>query len=880
MTLILLKRKYLKISLAITLCVLAGAAAYSVGRQLGIFPVFRSSVPLGKQPDGTYLLPSNQVLRPPSQQILIPGRPVDLAMNASKNRIAILNSRGVLILDAETGARLGEIKSASTSYAGIAFRPNSDELWASEATRNGPDGILIASVPPAGEPRELARIRLRGHPVPTGIAFSADGTQAFVALSRNNTLAVIDTGSRDVTLEVDTGIAPFGVAVSDKLGRVYVSNRGGRRPSPTDTAAPTSGSLIASDPVTGAGVSGTVSVIEMKTISIREVVVGLAPSSITLSPDGKALAVANSHSDSISLIDAETLVRRDVPIPAFPHGTLGSQPVGVAFSSDGQALYVACGGNNAVAVLGQAARIGAKRGSIQEWTARGALPVMKGALGAGWFPSAVAIGADGALRVVNIKGVGNTADGKGTFNSRQYEGSLVKIPAPGPRQLAAGTREVQEANRPVFEPSGGIRNLPALGIRHVFLIIKENRTYDQVFGDMPKGNGDPKLVMFGRDITPNHHALAERYVLLDNFYASGAISFDGHHWLMQAFVSDYVERAFSASPRGYAWNMSDALTIAPAGFFWQKAPLPLDVRIYGEFALPVRRDPAKQNAVDMDDTELLTWSEYWRSYKEGKWRDVIAVRSGIPALTKYLSPRFPPSNQNIPDQIRAEAFLEEFAEREKKGTVPNLSIIALTCDHTMGTRPGAPTPRAMVADNDLALGRVVERISRSNVWPRSLILVVEDDAQNGVDHVDGHRTVALAIGPHVRRSKVDSNNYNHTSMVRTIQEIFQIPPRTRALQSARAMNSVFTGQPDTGACETLTPEVRLDEMNPPLNALNGRAKWAARQSLAMNWSEVDDVPEDVLNRILWWNSKGFDVAYPSAQKARSEAAPGAARRRP
>ena len=869
--------KYLKVTLAVTLSALAGLAAYSAARQLEFFAVLRSAAPVGRQRDGTFLLPSNQVLRARPEQMLIPGRPVDLALNASKDRLAILNSKGVLILNAETGARIGEIKSVSTSYAGVAFRPQSDELWASEASRNGPDSILIASVPATGEPREVTRIRLRGHPVPTGIAFSSDGAQAFVAFSRNNTLAVIDTNSRQVTLEVETGIAPFGVAISDKLNRVYVSNRGGRRPASTDTVAPTSGSLIASDPETGAGSSGTLSVIELQSVSIREVAVGLAPSNIALSPDGKTLVVANSHSDSISLIDAETLARKDVPIPAWPEGTLGSQPVGIAFSPDGQGIYVACGGSNAVAVLGPATRPGARAAAAtREWTAKGALPVMKGAVAAGWFPSAVAVGADGALRVVNIKGVGNTIDAKGTFNSRQFEGSLVKIPAPGPKELAAGTREVREANRPVFEPSRGIGNLPALGIRHVFLIIKENRTYDQVFGDLPKGNGDARLVMYGRDITPNHHALVEQFVLLDNFYASGAISFDGHHWLMQAFVSDYVERAFAASPRGYAWNMSDALTIAPTGFFWQKGPRPLDVRIYGEFALPARREQAGQSAVDMDETELLTWSEYWRLYNEGKWRDVVTVRSGIPALKRYLSDRFPPSNQNIPDQIRAEAFLEEFAEREKKGTVPNLSIIALTCDHTMGTRPGAPTPRAMVADNDLALGRVVERISKSNIWSRSLILVVEDDAQNGVDHVDGHRTVALVIGPHVRRGVVDSNNYNHTSMIRTIQEIFQIPPRTRALKAARAMNSVFTEQPNQTAYQTLTPKVRLDEMNPPASALAGRARWAARQSSSMNWSEVDDIPQDVLNRILWWDSKGFDVPYP--KKLKTE--PPSARRAP
>ena len=195
-----------------------------------------------------------------------------------------------------------------------------------------------------------------------------------------------------------------------------------------------------------------------------------------------------------------------------------------------------------------------------------------------------------------------------------------------------------------------------------------------------------------------------------------------------------------------------------------------------------------------------------------------------------------------------------------------LNVITLNNDHTNGTRPGSPTPRAMVADNDLALGRMVEAISKSRFWPKSVILVVEDDAQNGLDHVDGHRTVALAIGPHIRRGVVDSNFYNHTSMVRTIQEIFRIPPHTRYDASARVMTSVFTPNAATAPYQTLTPKVALDEMNPPLKALNGRKLWAARQSAAMNWSEPDDIPDEVLNRILWWDAKGYDAVYPRLQK--------------
>jgi len=826
--------------------VLACAALALAAKETGVFGVLKSAAMMGRQPAGFYLLPTNQLLRPWGEQALIQGRPVDLTFDSGKRVLAVLNTRSIMLFDGSNGTQLTEIKARSTSYTGLAFRPGDREVWGSEATRNGPDSIVVAELNELGMPGKVDHIELPGHPVPSGIAFARDGKTAYVAFSRNNTVAVIDTATRKITREIEVGMAPFGVVVARSSGKIYVSNRGGRRPQSSDTVAPSSGSAIVSDALTGSSATGTISAVDPETWSTREAAVGLAPSALALSPDEKTLAVTNSHSDSVSFLDAATLARADVKVPSWPDGAFGSQPIGAIYAPDGKTLYVACGGNNAVAVLKPAGKT---------WKVEGAIPT-------GWFPSAIAIDREGSLRVLNIKGVGNTANNKGSFNSRQYEGSLLRIPAPAAPQIAAGTREVAAANLPQFEAAGGVTNLASLNIKHVFFIIKENRTYDQVFGDLTQANGDPKLCMYGRDITPNHHRLVEKYVVLDNFHTGGAISFDGHQWLMQAFVSDYTERAFAASPRGYAWNMSDALTVSPAGFFWQHGTRPLDVRIYGEFQLPARWDPATQNTRDMNEGDLLTWSEYWRLYKEGKWQSAVGSRSGVPALQKLCSQRYPNNSTSIPDQIRAEEYLRELAEREKSGEMPNVNIITLNNDHTNGTRPGAPTPRAMVADNDLALGRMVEGLSKSRFWKDSLILVVEDDAQDGLDHVDGHRTIALAIGPHIRRGAVDSNHYNHTSMVRTIQEIFGIPPRTKFLKSARAMTSVFTTQADNSAFNCLPEKVALDEMNPPLKALGGRKLWAAKQSLAMNWSEPDDVPQDVLNRILWWDANGYDTPYP------------------
>jgi YVTN family beta-propeller protein len=834
----------MRTTLILSTLALAGAAL--IAKEAGVFPALKSQAALGKQAEGLYLVPTSQMLHPWGELTVIPGRPVDMVYDSQKRILAVLNTRDVLLLDGASGAKLATVPAKTTSYTGLAFRPGNRELWASETTRTGPDSILIVKLSEVGMPVSNSRIDLKGHPLPAGIAFSADGKKAYVAFSRSNALAVIDAETHAVAREVEVGVAPFAVAVSKTQGKIFVTNRAGRRPTTKDTTAPSSGTAVITDPVTGSSTTGTLTVIDAETFATGEIKVGLAPSMMAMTADEKLLAVANSHSDTVTLVDTAKLTTTEVKIPTFPTAALGSQPIAVQFTADGQTLYVACGGNNAIAAV--------KR-SGKDWKVAGALPTA-------WFPSAIAIDAQGGLRILNLKGVGNTDNHKGAFNSRQYEGSLERIPAPTPLRLVAGEREVKAANMPVYETAGGVANVASLGIQHVFLIVKENRAYDQVFGDIGRGNSDPKLSMYPRPVSPNHHALAEKYVLLDNFFTAGAISFDGHQWLMQAFVSDYVERAFAASPRGYAWNMADSLVVAPTGFFWQSATKPLNVRIYGEFQLPAKWDAATQSAVDMNEGAVKSWVEYLDAYKKGTWQAMVGSRSGVPALQPYCSQKYPWNNTSIPDQLRAEEFLSELADQERTNTVPNLSILTLNSDHTNGTKPGSPSPKSMVADNDLALGRVVEGISKSKAWANSVIFVVEDDAQDGVDHVDGHRTVALAIGPFIRRNAVDSNNYNQVSMIRTIQEIYKIPARTRYLAASRAMTSIFTGEKDLSPYQHIVPTQVLDEINPPLKALAGRRRWAARESEKMNFKDLDDAPQETLNRILWWDAKGYDVAYP------------------
>jgi len=833
---------------------LAGAiallpAALLLSKEKRIFEALGSTALLGRQPNDVYLLATNQLLRGWRQQWTMPGRPVDLAFDSRQTLLAVLNHNAIHLLDGSAGAEVARIPSKPTSYTGLAFRPGTRELWASEAGRSGPDGLLIASLDDSGQPKETSRIVLEGHPVPTGITFSEDGGTAWVGLSNQNAVAEVNAATRSLTRQIGVGAVPYSLVVSHKRRQLYVSNRGGRRPEAPDTTAQSSETTVVTHPDTGATATGTISIIDLPTGTERQLAVGLAPAGLALTPDEGTLAVANAHSDSVAFVDLESLRSQEVKIPAYPLGSFGSTPSAIAFSPDGKTAYVACGGINAISVLRHTGGKG--------WALRGAIPT-------GWYPTAIAADRNGDLRIANVKGAGNTERQPGAHNSRYWEGSVWRVPAPRDGQLQAGLREVIAANSPQFTPHRGVADLSSLGIEHVFLIIKENRTYDQVFSDLPIGKRDPTLLMYGRDVTPNHHALAEEYLLFDNFYSGGAISFDGHQWLMQGFVSDYVERSLTSAARGYSWNMADALTVSPAGFFWQDARRPVTLRLYGPFSEHIKWTEDGQ-AVPIREADLLPWSEYWRLYQEGKWRDAVGSRSAVPALQKYVSARYPASSMFIPDQIRAAAWLAELAAREKSGDLPNLLIFTMTSDHTMGTRPGFPTPRAMVADNDLALGRMVEAITRSRFWPRSLILVTEDDAQDGVDHVDGRRTLALLIGPHVRRGGLDSNHYNHSSMIRTIQDILRIRPRTRYLQSARAMQSAFTTKADLRPYQSLVPKVSLTEMNPPLKALQGKRKWAAAQSLRINPNQVDEFPASVMNRILWWDAKGYSTPYPDAR---------------
>ncbi len=391
-----------------------------------------------------------------------------------------------------------------------------------------------------------------------------------------------------------------------------------------------------------------------------------------------------------------------------------------------------------------------------------------------------------------------------------YRGSVAVVDIPDDAQLASYTTAVAENNHmrigPASAPAKAAASkpvaIPARSgdpslIEHVVYIIKENRTYDQLFGDLSKGNGDPSLVMFGEDVTPNHRRLADQFVLLDNFYATGGNSGDGHQWATQANETDYCLWPGYLG-RSYPFDGADPIAYAQGGFIWDAAlRMKKTVRIYGEYAGRMR-EPASRERV-----RLL---ERWKGDTfEKEW----SITAPIASLNRILAPQYPAYTNAIPDVVRARIFLRDLAEWERAGSMPNLVVLQLPSDHTFGTSPGLTTSKAMVADNDLALGQIVEGLSKSRFWAKIAILIVEDDAQNGVDHVDGHRTIALAVSPYVRRGHVDSTFYSHQSMLKTIELILGLPTMSLFDLIAHDMRASFTDVANREPYEAVTPKQSL-----------------------------------------------------------------------
>ncbi|MCC6124380.1 MAG: bifunctional YncE family protein/alkaline phosphatase family protein [Pirellulales bacterium] len=827
---------------------------------------------VGEQDGGRTVVATNQILSPLGDQITFTSRPAAVALSPDRRWLGVLCHNKLLSIDLQTK----EVKSGVSitgSFNGIVFSRDGKKLFASNLKGTidvhavGEDGKL-ETLPPIKLPKTADG--KGGSPVPAGLTLDPAQDRLWAVLNMRNSVAEIDLADGRVLREIQVGNAPYGAVFAG--GKLYVSNWAGRRPKKGEITEPSGSSAppVKVDPRTHVAAEGSLTVVDLaQGKAVKEIVLGPHTSGLAVSPDGRYVCAANANADTVSVIDArrgavaETISTRPAPDLLF-----GSAPNALAFSDDGKTLYVSNGTNNAVAAV-----------AFDPPRSR-----MLGCLPTGWYPAGLAVDAKrGMLAVANVKGTGKQSSestrqhkikGKTVFgyNSRDHIGSVSLIPLPTAEDLPQHTATVLANNRlsvarlADLKPRKDARPLPAperIGepspIKHVLYIIKENRTYDQVFGDMPQGEGDPELCIFGREITPNHHKLAEEFVLLDNFYCSGVCSADGHQWTDEAYVTDYLEKSFGGWPRSYPYWGGDAMAYSGGGFIWDNAlARRKTLRIYGEFVT------ASIRWKDSTRKGRPSFLDCYRDYVDGTEKIEIRATAAIKTLQPYLCPTAIGFPGTVSDQHRAEQFLKELKEFERKGAMPNLMIMLLPNDHTSGTNPGMPTPEAMVADNDLALGRIVEALSRSKFWPETCILVVEDDPQAGFDHIDGHRTVGQVISPYSRRRGVDSTNYNQISMVRTIEQILGLPPMNQFDAAATPMASCFTDKPDLAPFEALKNNIPLDRMNPQVSDIKDprQRRWA-EVSLTLPLDDIDQADEDTLNRILWHSQRGRDDTYPA-----------------
>jgi YVTN family beta-propeller protein len=772
-------------------------------------------------------LPTGVRLDPAGRSFDVGTFPLAAAMGPDGQHIALLlggwREQGVQVVDRVSGAVLQTLPQSS-AFVGLVFSADGHSLFTSGGNRDvvyrysWADGratladSIVLGIVPAGK---------NGTRYPAGIALSADGRTLYVAENLDDSLAVIEVASGRVVQRVPTGRYPYDVVTA--ADQVFVSAWGG---SALDVFSTTGGQLQPAG----------------------RVPVSRHPSVMVANRDGSQVFVASASTDRIDVVDTHSRsVRLTLTDPPASPTTEGSTPDGLALSADGTRLYVTEADNNAVAIfhLGGHPPPGA------------AVPIAR--IPVGWYPTAVIAPASDSLIVVNGKGRGtrpNAATGPrpgggkldpAGYTLGQISGTITELPPLDGAVLATYTSQVAHLNGwdgPAPPTTPRVLYPP---LEHVVYVIKENRTYDQILGDLPQADGDTAITFFPRAVSPNHHALAERFGIWDRFFVNAEVSGDGHNWSTAAYATDYVEKTvpsqYSRRGRTYDYEGTNRDTLPPdgddvaapaAGYVWDLALRKgLVVRDYGEFVVEEGHAPGRG--------------------KPGQ------SAGSKPALVGNTDPDFPGFNLRIPDQRRADAWIAELQNYVQQGSMPALEIVHLGNDHTAGALAGAPTPRAYVADNDLALGRMVEALSKTPFWRSTVVFVVEDDAQAGADHVDSHRAPFLAISPYSRRGVVH-RFANTTDVLATVEEILGLTALSPFDYFGRPLRDAFTRKGDFTPYAAITPSVSLDEHNP-----GGTP--GARESASLDFSAPDLVDDATFNHILWRAIKGADVPEPAPRRA-------------
>ena len=784
----------------------------------------------GRQANGATLLPNGWRIAPAGRHVQVGDLPLNMATSVDGRFLVITNNgwaRPTLTVFDTTTEQVIRRVNVDNAWLGLAWAPDGSHLYSAGAAENtvydftwANGSLKEAGRISTGPPERRTGGQLLNAGFIGGLAIAPNGQTLYAVHVFGQAVSAIDVQSRKEIKKVSLAAEPYTALMAPDGRTLFVSLWGGSKVL-----------MFAADTLE----------------TIAEITVGPHPNAMLLSRDGRRLFVACANTNAVWVVDLATRTAKEqISVALYPNAPVGTTPNSLSLSPDGTKLLVANADNNTVAVVDVTSADASK---VLGW-----VPV-------GWYPTAVSFSRDGSrFFVLNGKGLTSEPNPRGPqpgglqlegrYSGNMLQGALSVVPMPDATALQAFTRRVldltpyKDITR--LAPAGAPLDSPiprrvggSSPIKYVFYVIRENRTYDQVFGDIARGNGDPSLTLFGEEITPNAHALAREFTQFDNFYVDAEVSYDGHAFSMGAYATDVVEKLWPTNYGGRGtpylseggFNIRDQygnFSAPPLGYLWDFARRAnVSVRSYGEFAS-------------------------WRQ-RGGE------VRADVPGLEGLVHPAYPPFDLGVPDQQRADIWLDEFRQFERAGNLPRLSIIRLGNDHTNGTAPGSPTPRAMVADNDLALGRIIEAITRSRYWKESAIFVLEDDAQNGPDHVDAHRSVLLAVSPFSRRRSLDSTLYTTCSVLRTIELILGLPPMSQYDAAATPMYAAFQPTPDLAAFTHRAARVPLDERN----------DWSspgARASLQMNLRDADRAPELELNEILWRSIRGADSVMPPPRR--------------
>lgn len=771
------------------------------------------------QKTGQVLLPNGWKLSPAGRALQLGDLPLNMQLSPSGKLLAVTNNgestQSIQLIDPKTEKQLDE-RIVGKAWYGLAFSNDGKILYAG----GGNDNWIMAFHIQNNKIGKADTIKL-GKPWPdnkictTGIAVNKANTRLYTVTKEDSALYVIEPASRKIIKRVKLAAEAYSCILSPDEATLYISIWGGSE----------------------------VTCYNTHTGSMTSIAAGSHPNELLLNKTGKILFVANANDNSVSVIN--TLTKKTIEVIStalYPTKLTGSTSNGLALSADQKTLYIANADNNCLAVFDVSQPGGSH--------SLGFIPV-------GWYPTYVRTLGNKIL-VANGKGFTSMANPEGpqpvkkadnsgykkapTSRGEQYIGGLFKgtlsfIDAPKADQLKKYTSEVY-ANTPfntkVSALAAGIEGNPiprkrgqASPIKHVFYIIKENRTYDQVLGDVPQGNGDTSLCIFGEKVTPNEHSLVNNFVLLDNFYVDAEVSADGHNWSTAAYATDFIEKTWPTSygSRGGNYDSEGTRKIGDPrdGYIWDYCKRAgVSYRTYGEFA-----DDYKPN---------------------------------IKSLIGHYCVKAPSFDLDITDRYREQVWAHDFDSLLKINKVPQLSTIRISNDHTSGQQKGAISPIAAVADNDQGVGLLIEHLSQSPIWKESVVFVLEDDAQNGPDHIDAHRSPVYVAGPYVKHNAVIHNMYSTSGVLRTIELILNLPPMSQYDAAAVPLFECFNEKPNLSPYKALPAQVNLEQKNVADNQSSKRSQF-------FNLAKEDAVPDLDLNDVIWKYVKGENAVLPAPKRS-------------